>query len=356
MSSELTLSNSRAIMPVMGIEQAIARRSAIVEFTKQLMVSGTDFGIIPGTDKPTLLKPGAEKLTSLFGLSPRFEIVEKATDWTGEQHDGEPFFYFQYRCKLFYGEWVAGEGIGSCNSWEKKYRYRKAEPVCPQCGAMAIKKSKYPPRNNPQAVPGWYCYAKAGGCGAEFGAKDPAIIDQPRGDVPNPSVADGVNTVDKMAQKRALIAATLIAVNASEFFTQDMEDMDFGHIIDAEIIEHDPKPSPVSEPVKAQPKPAQPKPQPSATSGNGGKDWRKETLAAKTLNEFCNRAAFLLTDYNGEQHIKNALEGQPGFVYDRDNNAELLKWLEGRKQPTAATQAAAFADSISASGQYGEDD
>ena len=33
-----------------------------------------------------------------------------------------------------------------------------------------------------------------------------------------------VETVQKMGQKRALIAATLIAVNASEFYTQDMED------------------------------------------------------------------------------------------------------------------------------------
>jgi hypothetical protein len=31
-----------------------------------------------------------------------------------------------------------------------------------------------------------------------------------------------------MGQKRALIAAVLIAVNASEFFTQDLEDFSFG--------------------------------------------------------------------------------------------------------------------------------
>ncbi|HEX8684304.1 MAG TPA: hypothetical protein VF707_18455, partial [Ardenticatenaceae bacterium] len=43
--------------------------------------------------------------------------------------------------------------------------------------------------------------------------------------VPNPDIADQVNTVQKMAQKRALVQATLLAVNASEFFTQDVEDM-----------------------------------------------------------------------------------------------------------------------------------
>jgi hypothetical protein len=39
-------------------------------------------------------------------------------------------------------------------------------------------------------------------------------------------VADVVNTIQKMAQRRALVAATLIATSASEFFTQDVEDAD----------------------------------------------------------------------------------------------------------------------------------
>ena len=44
--------------------------------------------------------------------------------------------------------------------------------------------------------------------------------------IPNPDAADVVNTIQKMAQKRALVAATLIATSASEFFTQDVEDTD----------------------------------------------------------------------------------------------------------------------------------
>jgi hypothetical protein len=50
---------------------------------------------------------------------------------------------------------------------------------------------------------------------------------------PNPDGADVVNTIQKMAQKRALVAATLIATSASEFFTPDVEDADsFGRNID----------------------------------------------------------------------------------------------------------------------------
>jgi hypothetical protein len=118
-----------------------------------------------------------------------------------------------------------GEGIGSCNSWEKKYRYRNADRACPNCGAAAIKRSKFPPKGRPNEKPGWYCYAKAGGCGAEFVHDDQAIIGQECGQQPNPDIYDQINTIDKMAQKRALIAATLVATNASEFFTQDIEDM-----------------------------------------------------------------------------------------------------------------------------------
>lgn len=247
MSNALVTTNgnqSLAIMPVMDLAQAMMRRQAIIDFTRQVMTPNVDYGRVPGTDKDTLLKPGAEKLTSLFGLSPRFEAIEKVEDWTGKDHNDEPFFYFQYRCSLHYGDILAGQGVGSCNSWERKYRYRKAELVCPDCGQVGtVIKGKE------QYGGGWLCWAKKGGCGATWGDNAPAIVDQPRGDVPNPNPADIVNTIDKMAQKRALIAATLIAVNASEFFTQDVEDMDFGNIIDGDFEEQPKKkPQPATKP------------------------------------------------------------------------------------------------------------
>jgi hypothetical protein len=39
------------------------------------------------------------------------------------------------------------------------------------------------------------------------------------------------NTIMKMAQKRAFVGAILIATGASEYFTQDIEDMEFGGVI-----------------------------------------------------------------------------------------------------------------------------
>lgn len=204
-------------MPVLSLQQAIDRRNAIVEFTQKMLKADIDYGIVPNTIKPTLLKPGAEKLCTQFGLAPVFERLDCIRDWTGQMAGGEPLFSFEYRCRLYRNGVPVGEGIGSCNSWEKKYRYRKAERLCPACGASAIIKGKQ------DYGGGWLCFSKKGGCNAKYPDNEPAITQQEVGHVPNPDIFDIVNTIDKMAQKRALIAATLIALNASEFFTQDME-------------------------------------------------------------------------------------------------------------------------------------
>lgn len=205
-------------MPALSIQQAVQRFNSVVEFVRTVMREGVDYGRIPGTDKATLLKPGAEKLCTLFGLTSRFEIIRVVEDWTGEGHNGEPFFYYLYRCQLRRGDMVIAEGDGSCNSWEQKYRYRDAKRKCPACNQAAIIQGKE------EYGGGWVCFRKRGGCGAKYLIDDPAITDQQAGRVMNENIADQVNTIQKMSQKRALIAAALIAVNGSEFFTQDSED------------------------------------------------------------------------------------------------------------------------------------
>lgn len=213
------MDNNLMMMPTGTIESVIARRNLMVDFVKQAMTRDVDYGIIPGTQKNTLLKPGAEKLNTLFGLAPRFIEVKSVEDWTGADHNGEPFFYYWQKCQLLRDGVIVGEGDGSCNSWEKKYRFRSSERLCPNCGKPAIIKGKE------EYGGGWLCFEKKGGCKSKFKIDDPAIADQVTGQVANPEIADQVNTLLKMAQKRALIAATLLAVNASEFFTQDLEDM-----------------------------------------------------------------------------------------------------------------------------------
>ncbi len=206
-------------MPAMSIEAAVERYNTVTEFVSRVLRRDVDYGIIPGTDKLTLLKPGAEKLTTFFGLSTRFRLIERIEDWTGEEHDNEPFFYYLYRCQLFRGDLLIAEADGSCNSRETKYRYRDAQRVCPECNQAAIIKGRE------EFGGGYVCFRKKGGCGAKFSTGDPVIESQAVGRVFNPDIADQVNTIQKMGQKRSLIAACLLAVNASEFFTQDVEDM-----------------------------------------------------------------------------------------------------------------------------------
>jgi hypothetical protein len=211
--------------PIMSLEQASQRYQMLVAFVKAQLVEDRDWGKIEGINKPTLLKPGAEKLLNFFGYNCEFVPVSVVEDWGGQEHGGEPFFFYRYRCIVrARGGVVVGEGIGSCNSWEKKYRYRKADRTCPNCHQPAIIKGKE------QYGGGWVCYGKKGGCGSKFPDGDVSIEGQATGLVLNPNPADVVNTIDKMGQKRSLIAGTLISVNASEFFTQDVEDMDRGTI------------------------------------------------------------------------------------------------------------------------------
>ena len=214
----VTMQQPGFLAPVIGVKEALIAYQAKKELIDGIMKANVDFGVIPGSTKPTLLKAGAEKATSFFGLRTVFADAEVVEDWTGQEHGGEPFFYYRRTCKLYRGESLIASVDGSCNSWEKKYRYRSSERVCPQCGKATIIKGKQ------EFGGGYICFAKKGGCGAKFGDNAQEIIGQEVGTIKNPDVADQVNTILKMADKRALVAATLIATGLSEYFTQDIED------------------------------------------------------------------------------------------------------------------------------------
>lgn len=242
------------IAPVISVDDALRAYQAKKDLIDHIFTgpnkqnpNGVDYGPVPGTDKPTLKKAGAEKATSFFGLSPRFRDDMVVEDWTGEAHGGEPFLHYRQTCDLYKGDRLVASAGGSCNSWEKKYRYRSGERVCPKCGKPAIIKGKE------EFGGGWLCFGKKGGCGAKFADAAPEITGQQVGQIKNPDVAEVANTILKMAQKRALVAATLIATGLSEYFTQDMEDF----IAPGEFVEGTVKDAPAVNPLKsADPAPA----------------------------------------------------------------------------------------------------
>jgi len=250
--NEIVVSQQAGFMaPVVTVKDALAAYQAKKDLIDGIMEADVDYGVIPGSTKPTLLKAGAEKATSFFGLFPRFVDAEVVNDWTGEQHGGEPFFFYRRTCNLWRGDQLVASVDGSCNSWEKKYRYRGGERVCPNCGKPTIIKGKA------EYGGGWLCFAKKGGCGAKFADADTAITGQEVGQVNNPDIADLVNTILKMADKRALVAATLIATGLSEYFTQDIDDFVTGQFVDAPattpaqpVAKNQPKESPIEKGIR----------------------------------------------------------------------------------------------------------
>ena len=195
--------------------RAIARKAERDRLIASVLVEGVDYGTIPGCgDKPTLFKPGAEKITDALSLCPDYIVVGQTEDWE------KRLWYYRYKCRLVIRgtETVVSTGIGSANSRENKWRYRDAQRRCPKCGATAIIKGR------PEYGGGWLCFGKRGGCGAKWPAGASAIESQALGKVENEDIETQINTIDKMAQKRALVAACL-NLGFSERFTQDIEDM-----------------------------------------------------------------------------------------------------------------------------------
>lgn len=162
----------------------IAQMQSVVQKT---LKQGHDFGEVPGTSKPTLLKPGGEKICMLFGLNPEYEFLQVTEDYDKE------FFSYNIRCTLFRNGQPVAQGVGSCNSKEKKYRFINVDEIPDNyMGASESFTDKY---------------------------------GRTKYKINNPDICSLVNTILKMAKKRAFIDAVLQVASLSEVFTQDLEDM-----------------------------------------------------------------------------------------------------------------------------------
>ncbi len=287
---------SRALRPMLTkaiLDQETEQRALLGAYIAKNMHEGTDYGVIPGTKDRTLLKPGAEKLTDLFRCTPEYTFVERIEDFD------RPLFHYLVHCRVVSRESgvTIAEGFGSCNSREGKYRWRNEDRKCPQCDKPAIMRSKFPPRDEPDAAPGWYCYAKKGGCGANFGADDPTIVGQSTGRVENDDTATIANTLLKMAKKRALVDAALGLARCSDMFTQDVEDMgDPGR----------PEPAKAAGPAKTAPK-AEPNDPPDTAQVNECLALMRECRNRDELKGIAERfAANPKITADGKAHLKTA--------------------------------------------------
>lgn len=205
------------------IQAIIAQKKLVSQCVSELMHENEHFGVIPGTEKKddrgkdvskrVLFKSGADLLCSLFQLVADYEQLEVIRTPT--------LIYYRLKCTLTSASSGIrrGSGLGSCNSHEEKY-IRAAGKKCPQCNKETVLRSK--PREGDRGEPGWFCWAKKGGCGANFVFDAAAIVDQGTG-IKDPADLD--NTILKMAAKRSRVDAVLTVTGASDFFTQDVEDL-----------------------------------------------------------------------------------------------------------------------------------
>jgi len=248
----------------------------IQQVMQEVMKEGEHYGYVPGTEprtedekklrKPSLLKPGAEKLLLVFRLDPQYAIVK--------ERDGN-HLSIDSTCTLYHiptGQRM-GSGMGSATSRESKYAYRMGKRICPHCHAEAIIKGKE------EYGGGWLCFERKGGCKAKFKDGDPAIEGQQVGRVDNEDIADQHNTVLKMANKRSLVAAVLNVTAASDFFTQDIEDLppeaDGDEIMDRPTSRRrpnveGPRSKSAKEPASGQPSNAEPPKGDSGTAPDAG--------------------------------------------------------------------------------------
>lgn len=144
--------------------EAKERTLMLQSFVKDMMIPNVDYGIIKGCSKPSLLKPGAEKLCEIFGLSKQIEVLNRIENWD------KGLFHYEIKVTLVSKRtgMIEAEGIGCCNTMERKFKTQDSYSI--------------------------------------------------------------VNTIVKMAKKRALVDAVLSATRSSGIFTQDIEEIDVNTI------------------------------------------------------------------------------------------------------------------------------
>lgn len=172
-------------------EEIRANVNLIQKVLRSVMKKDVHFGVIPGTQKNTLYKPGAEKILSTFRIAAGEPVIE---DLTADE--------IRYRVTVKGVHQVTnhflGAGIGECSSGEEKYKWRR--PVCAEEWTDTAEDRR---REVWKKVEG-----------------EAVKLKQVR---INPT--DVANTVLKMAHKRALVAMTLVVTAASDVFNQDIEDL-----------------------------------------------------------------------------------------------------------------------------------
>lgn len=172
----------------MAVADIISHVATVQEVMRAVMKPDVHYGKIPGTDKPTLYKAGAEVLCMVFRIAASYSIEDISTP---------DVVRYRVTCSGTHqmSGAVLGAGMGEASSAEEKYKWRKC---------FSQQEFDGTPENMRRIKHG-----------KSYATKQ--VRTEP---------ADLANTILKMANKRANMAMVLNVTAASDCFAQDLEDMD----------------------------------------------------------------------------------------------------------------------------------
>lgn len=242
---EVSLEPQVSLTSGASLSEVIAILKLVDQALKEVMEEGIDkdYATIPGTPKPTLLQPGAEKLGAIFGLASILDVTK--TELRGDHRE------VSVKCSLVQmrtGKTV-GQGVGCCTTLESRYRFR----VAPRKATDQLVPKKYwelrnsDPKGAQDLLGGkGYSTTKVDGVWMIAEGTDERVEHD------NP--ADYWNTIEKIAAKRAFVSAIKTATASSGRFAVDLED---GHGDDKGPTEGDSPVSPPSGGIPRSPRGAQ---------------------------------------------------------------------------------------------------
>jgi len=219
MSEELARAELGEMMSLPKMKEQVR---VLKELLDHIMIKDVHYGTIPGTKKPTLYKPGSEKILSTFRIAAAPSNIEDLSN------EDEVRYRVTVSGTAQSSGIFLGAGIGECSSDEEKYKWRK--PVCEnEFEDAAIDRRRE-------------VWKKTEG--------RPYLLKQVR-----TQPKDVANTVLKMAKKRSQIDMTLTVTAASDVFDQDLEDL--SPEVREGIVNEEGKKPPIS-PPQEKPKDAPP--------------------------------------------------------------------------------------------------
>lgn len=172
---------------MLELQEVQARIDRVRALQEQVLVDGRDYGVMPGTERPALLKSGAETLLLTFQLGHRLDKIETEFDEHGRK------LGVTYRCTAFS---LTSDGVelvrATCDGYAGYEESRYFQSVEQLEARERFNADKYQRQVNPTKF------------AQEYRAP--------------------WNTVVKMAEKRALVGCALQATAASGLFTQDLDD------------------------------------------------------------------------------------------------------------------------------------